>query len=37
VLPMMILGVFLFKEKVSLRQWIGLGIIMIGLLFFSQA
>jgi drug/metabolite transporter (DMT)-like permease len=37
VLPMMILGVFLFKEKVSLRQWIGLGIIMIGLVFFSQA
>lgn len=37
VLPMMILGVLLFKERVELRQWLGLGIILVGLILFSQA
>jgi bacterial/archaeal transporter family protein len=35
ILPMMILGVLLFKEKVQLRQWAGLGIILAGLVLFS--
>lgn len=37
VLPVMILGVLLFREKVRKRQWLGLGIILVGLALFSQA
>lgn len=37
VLPMMILGVVLFSEKVRKRQWLGLAFILAGLVLFSQA
>ncbi len=37
VLPMMILGVVMFGEHVRKRQWLGLGIILAGLILFSQA
>ncbi len=37
VLPVMILGVLLFREKVRKRQWLGLGIIIVGLALFSRA
>lgn len=37
VLPMMILGVVMFKEHVRKRQWLGMGIIFTGLILFSQA
>jgi drug/metabolite transporter (DMT)-like permease len=36
VLPMMVLGVLLFKEKIQARQWVGLGVILLGLVLFSQ-
>ena len=35
VLPVVILGVLLFKEKVSKRQWLGIGYIMVGLVFIA--
>ncbi len=37
VLPVMILGVLLFNEKVRKRQWFGLVVILAGLVLFSQA
>lgn len=37
VLPVMILGVLLFSETVRKRQWLGLAIILSGLVLFSQA
>ena len=36
-LPMMILGVVMFKEHVRKRQWLGLVFILAGLVLFSQA
>jgi bacterial/archaeal transporter family protein len=37
VLPMALVGVFLFKEKIIPRQWLGLGFILVGLAFFALA
>jgi uncharacterized membrane protein len=31
VLPVVILGVLFFKEKVSSRQWVGIGSMLVGL------
>jgi drug/metabolite transporter (DMT)-like permease len=33
VLPMMLIGLLFFKEKVVGKQWVGLGFIAIGLVF----
>ena len=30
-----IVGLFLFKERISLKQWLGMGLIVIGLIVFS--
>ena len=32
----MLAAVFLFKEPVSVKQWIGVGFIMVGVVFVSQ-
>lgn len=32
VLPMMLIGFILFKEKIVRQQWIGLGLILVGLI-----
>jgi uncharacterized membrane protein len=32
VLPIMLIGLFVFKEKISKSQWVGLGIIAIGVM-----
>jgi drug/metabolite transporter (DMT)-like permease len=37
VIPLMMLGVFVFKEKVSIRQWIGALIMLSGLLLLLNA
>lgn len=37
VLPMVVIGALWFKERVILRQWIGVAVILIGLIFFAFA
>lgn len=32
VLPVVLMGMFFFKEKVTRRQWLGIGFMLIGLM-----